>query len=310
LSEGLRSEDQLRFYQLKVRAREANPYSETGRFIQSLGTRRFIIKYAVVFILGLAAGHAQTTAHNAGRRTFESSCAPCHGLNGKGGEHAPDIATRPDIVGLSDSEILKVLREGKPQAGMPPFTGLGTAKLSNILNYLRFLQGRRRTPTVVGSAEKGKEVFSGKAGCSVCHMVHGSGVFLGPDLSDYGASHSTDEIRSAIVSAEKRPGTHKELAKATTRDGRQISGLVRNEDNLSVQLQAQDGAFYSLEKSDLSELIFDSEPLMSDNYGAKLSKSELDQLVGYLLSAVDAKRDGRVMRVNEERKTKRMPNNE
>jgi mono/diheme cytochrome c family protein len=135
LSEGLRSEDQLRFYQLKVRAREANPYSETGRFIQSLGTRRFIIKYAVVFILGLAAGHAQTTAHNAGRRTFESSCAPCHGLNGKGGEHAPDIATRPDIVGLSDSEILKVLREGKPQAGMPPFTGLGTAKLSNILNY-------------------------------------------------------------------------------------------------------------------------------------------------------------------------------
>ncbi len=251
--------------------------------------------YPVVLIFALAASQAQTTAHGAGQRTFESSCGPCHGLNGKGGEHAPDIATRPDIVGLSDSEILKVSREGKSQAGMPPFAGLGPARLSDILNYLRFLQGKSKTPTVVGSAEKGKEVFSGKAGCSACHMVHGSGGFLGPDLSDYGASHSADEIRSAMVSAEKRPGIHKGLAKATTRDGRQISGVVRNEDNLSVQLQAQDGAFYSLEKSDLSELMFDSEPLMSDDYGSTLSKAELDQLVGYLLSIVDAKRDGQVV---------------
>ena len=62
-----------------------------------------------------------------------------------------------------------------------------------------------------------------------------------------------------------------------------------------MQLQAQDGAFYSLEKSDLSELIFDSEPLMSDSYGAKLSKSELDELVGYLLGVVAAKPDGQVV---------------
>jgi cytochrome c oxidase cbb3-type subunit III len=275
---------------VKVSAREVNEYSETSRFIQSLGAR-----YAVVLVFALAASQAQTTAHNAGRQTFESSCAPCHGLNGKGGERAPDIVTRPDIVKLSDSGTLKALREGKPQAGMPPFAGLGPAKLSDILNYLRFLQGQRRTPEVVVNAEKGKETFSGKAGCSECHMVQGSGGFLGPDLSYYGASHSADDMRSAIVSAKKRPGSRKGLAKATTRDGRQISGLVRNEDNLSVQLQGQDGAFYSLEKSDLSELVFDSEPLMSDNYGAKLSKSELDQLVGYLLSVVDAKRDGQIV---------------
>jgi cytochrome c oxidase cbb3-type subunit 3 len=276
---------------VKVSAREAKQYLNAVRFIRSLGTRSFGAKYAMVLMCTLAVSQAQTAAHNAGRKTFESSCAPCHGLNGKRGEHAPDIATRPDIVGLSDSELLKVLREGRPQAGMPPFAGLGMAKLFDILNYLRFLQGKRRAPTVVGSAEKGKEVFFGQAGCSVCHMVYGSGGFLGPDLSDYGARHSADEIRSAIMSGEKRPGTRKGLTKATTRDGRQISGLVRNEDNLSVQLLAQDGTFYSLEKSDLSELVFDSEPLMPDNYGLKLSKSELDELVGYLLSVADTKRD-------------------
>lgn len=270
---------------MRVSASEAKE-SETARVIRSLGA-----KYACLIMLAIAVSHAQTTAHSAGRRTFESSCAPCHGLNGRGGEHAPDIATRPEIVKLSDSETLKVLREGRPQAGMPPFAGLGAPKLSALLHYLRVLQGQSGSPTLLLSAEKGKEVFSGKAGCSECHMVRGAGGFLGPDLSDYGASHSADDIRNAILSAEKRPAIRKGWAKATTKDGRQISGVVRNEDNFSVQLQAKDGPFYSLDKSDLSELVFDSEPLMPDQYGSTLSKSELDQVASYLLNVADAKQN-------------------
>jgi cytochrome c oxidase cbb3-type subunit III len=270
---------------VRARGGEANE-SRTARVIQSLAAR-----YAALLIFAIAVSHAQTTPHSAGRRTFESSCAPCHGWNGRGGEHAPDIATRPEIVKLSDSGILKLLREGRPQAGMPPFAGLGAPKLSDLLHYLRVLQGQRGSPTLQASAEKGKEVFSGKGGCSECHMVRGVGGFLGPDLSDYGASHSADDIRNAILSAEKRPAIRKGLAKATTKDGRQISGVVRNEDNFSVQLQAKDGPFYSLDKSDLSELMFDSEPLMPDKYGSTLSKSELDQVASYLLNVADAKQN-------------------
>jgi len=253
-------------------------------------------------VCALAGSHAQTTtpivakskqsnqALAAGRKTFESSCASCHGLNGKGGERAPDIATRPEVVRLSDSETLKILREGILQKGMPPFSALGPAKLSEVLNYLRSLQGKSRTSTVTASAEGGKQIFVGKGGCSECHMVHGVGGFIGPDLSDYGVNHSAGDIRSAIVSAHKRPGVRKELAKATTKDGQQISGLVRNEDNFSVQLQAVDGTFHLLEKSSLSELTFDSSPVMPSDYESRLSKSELDQLVSYLLSVGDAKR--------------------
>jgi len=262
---------------------------------------------AVVLICALTASHAQTTIRGAkkpkqsnqelaaGRQTFESSCAPCHGLNGKGGERAPDIATRPEIVRLSDNETLKVLRNGILQKGMPPFAALGPAKLSDVLNYLRSLQGKSKALTLMASSEEGKNIFTGKGRCSQCHMIHGAGGFLGPDLSDYGASHSADDVRNAIVSADKRPGFRKGLVKAITNDGRQISGLVRNEDNFSVQLQALDGTFRLLEKSNVSELTFDSAPLMPDNYGSSLSKSELDQLVGYLLSVADTKRDGQVV---------------
>ena len=121
-------------------------------------------------------------------------------------------------------------------------------------------------------------------------MIHGAGGFLGPDLSDYGASHSATDTRNAIVNADKRPEIHKGLARATTRDGRQLSGLVRNEDNFSIQLQALDGTFHLLQKFDLTELGFDSSPIMPDNYGSILTESEMDQLVAYLLSVADIPR--------------------
>ena len=226
-----------------------------------------------------------------GRQTFASTCASCHGLDGKGGERGPDIATRPDIVRLSDEEIAKVLRQGIPQSGMPPFAALGSTKLSATLDYLRFLQGKGAPPPLPGNAAKGKELFMAKAGCGECHMVQGLGGFLGPDLSNYGASHSVSDIRGAIASADIRSGSRKALAKATAKDGRTVSGLVRNEDNFSLQLQSLDGALHSLTKSDLAELTFGSQPLMPDDYGTRLSQSELDHLVAYLLSVARARQE-------------------
>ncbi len=162
--------------------------------------------------------------------------------------------------------------------------GWGKKDWAEILSYLRQLQGKRDTPIALADAASGKSVFAGKGGCAECHMVLGAGGFLGPDLSNYGATHSANEIRDAIVSADARPGAHKGLAHATAKDGRQISGFVRNEDNFSVQLQAPDGTFHMLERSGLSRLTLDSAPLMPGDYGTKLSKSELNQLVAYLLS--------------------------
>lgn len=247
----------------------------------------------VAFISACAICSAQTSASksSAGRGTFETTCGTCHGLNGKGGERGPNIATKLAIVKLSDGQLFKILRDGKPQAGMPGFSGLGPAKLAEVLDYLRTLQGKQSTPAVVLNVGNGKEFFTGKGGCSQCHMVRGSGGFIGPDLSDYGATHSADDIRNAILDADKRHGFNKALAKATTKDGQQFSGLVRNEDNFSVQLQSLDGTFHLLEKSNLAELTFESAPLMPRDYNSKLTPDELRQLVAYLLSVGTMEQD-------------------
>jgi putative heme-binding domain-containing protein len=224
-----------------------------------------------------------------GQHLFEARCASCHGLNGKGGERAPDLVTRPEIARLSERELLDVLRKGVPSKGMPAFGGMPPGELSSVVKFVRSMQGNRNLKFAPASIENGKKLFNGKGRCADCHMVHGVGGFLGSDLSIYAANHSAEDIRGAILAAGKRPGIRKGLANITTSDGRTISGLVRNEDNFSIQVQSVDGAFHLLEKSALSELTFEPAPLMPNDYSSQLSQSELEELVAYLASTVDAK---------------------
>ncbi len=114
-------------------------------------------------------------------------------------------------------------------------------------------------------------------------MVEGQGGFLGSDLSSYAQSLSPDAIRKSIT--DLGPSSKRaRVAVATTPEGQTVRGLVRNEDNFSVQIQSEDGAFHLFLKSELQKLEYQSQPLMPSNYGESLSRQELDDLVGYLQS--------------------------
>jgi cytochrome c oxidase cbb3-type subunit III len=237
------------------------------------------------------AQNANSPANVEGKQLFESTCAGCHGLDGKGGERGPDIATRQQIVQLSDGEILEILRTGRPAAGMPPFEAFGSAKLKELLDHLRTLQGKGTQAALSGDPKAGKALFFGKARCSECHMVRGVGGFVGRDLSAYGDTLSPTEMHANIV----KPGTNgparaNKTAVVAMRDGRKLTGLIRNEDNFSIQLQSFDGAFHFLNRSDVASVSFASETIMPTNYGTTLTPAELDDLVNYLVVAA---REGR-----------------
>src|SRR5215469_12477205 len=224
-----------------------------------------------------------------GQQTFSSICASCHGLDGQGGERGPDIVTRPEITGLSDEETLRILRAGIPEKGMPPFAELGSPKLTALLGYIRALQGQVAGTGVKGDRNKGKELFYGKAGCSACHMVSGSGGFLGPELSGYGGNHSPAEIRTAIIGPREQTRGWRGEADLITKDGKNYSGMVRNEDNFSMQLQSSDGVFHFFSKSELAAINYRKESLMPADYGSKLTAEEVDALAAYLFEAARLK---------------------
>jgi cytochrome c oxidase cbb3-type subunit III len=213
-----------------------------------------------------------------GEELFRSRCSGCHGLDGRGGEHAPDIATTASTRQLSDAATLRIIREGKPAAGMPAFRSAFDEHQTNALvEYLRILQGKRETAPVSGNSEKGRALFLGKGQCSECHMIKGQGGFIAADLSSYGETHPPDQISEAIANSGKS------LAVLTTRDGKKYRGIVRNEDNFSLQFQALDGTFHFFDKPMLTSV-------QHEPHGAILSPAELDDLVSYLFRAQAAQR--------------------
>ncbi len=76
----------------------------------------------------------------------------------------------------------------------------------------------------------------------------------------------------------------------TTREGRQFTGVARNEDNFSLQLQSLNGTFHLFSKADLDRLEFLPKSLMPADYGAALSSGEIDDLVSYLVKTARATR--------------------
>jgi cytochrome c oxidase cbb3-type subunit 3 len=171
---------------------------------------------------------------------------------------------------------------------MPAFHKLSARQIGSLVSYLRILQGKLDARTAPGDATRGKEKFFGKGECSTCHTISGDGGFLGPDLSAYGSAMSAKAIREEIVRTERIEAAGYRSAVLTTRDGDRLEGVIRNEDNFSVQLQTKDGSFHFLQKSDLRTVEPLGQSLMPTNYRQRLSPDELNDLVSYLMNGSPA----------------------
>jgi cytochrome c oxidase cbb3-type subunit III len=235
-----------------------------------------------------AANAPQQNAPSAsdGKQLFATRCAGCHGLDGRGGERAPDIATNAKTVQRSDEELLRIIRQGVPGTGMPPFAALGDDGIKSVVSHLRSLQGLSKAGAapLPGDAAKGRALFYGKARCAECHSVSGAGGFLASDLTALGQTRSADDLRQSITKPTSPTRIGSQVV-VTTRSSQKYSGIVRNEDNFSVQLQTSDGAFHLFAKDELASFARLAEPLMPTDYGSTLSPRELDDLVSFLISA-------------------------
>jgi putative heme-binding domain-containing protein len=218
-----------------------------------------------------------------GKQFFENRCAGCHGLDGRGGERAPDIATRAATQRRSDAAIAHTIRAGIPSVGMPASPTLDDSTLHSLVAYVRFLQGQTSVAKLPGDPARGKSLFFGKARCSECHSLAGSGGFLASDLSSYARNHGPDDIRQAILNPTKA-GRAAVLTAVTAHDGNKYSGIVRNEDNFSLQLQTRDGAFHLFQKSELANITRENTSLMPADYASTLTAEELQDLIAFLMT--------------------------
>jgi len=177
---------------------------------------------------------------------------------------------------------MQIVRGGIPASGMPSFRSLPEDEIEAVVNYVRSLGGTGAAAPVKGDPLSGEKLFFGKAKCSDCHMLAGRGGFMGPDLSDFAVANSPAAIREAIVRPNEKLLPAQQVIRIETVAGQSMSGLVRNEDNFSLQLQGADGTFRLLMKSQITKVESTGHSLMPADYGTRLSAGELDDLVSFI----------------------------
>jgi putative heme-binding domain-containing protein len=216
----------------------------------------------------------------AGGKLFSASCGGCHGPDGGGGR-GPNLVRRALWHPLGDDAIFTVIRKGVPGTDMPP-TNLSDDQTWSLVAFIHSLTGPASDQNVAGDAAAGKQVFE-SAGCAGCHAIRGEGGRLGPDLSNIGGSRPLAVIRESVLEPSKDLFyLGNEGVVVTLKNGQKIEGIARNRSNYSVQLVDKKGDLHLLRMNDVKEMAIRADSPMPGDYGKRLSKDQLRDLLAYL----------------------------
>jgi len=237
------------------------------------------------FVAPIASISAQENSAADGAALFAVNCGSCHGSDGRSGERAPNIATRREVVSLSDESLLRIVENGVPGQGMPSFGYLGREKVGAMVRRLRVLQGVSAAVALPGDPRLGEEVFFGRAACSTCHMLNGRGGYQASDLSGYAQGRSAQELRTAILDPDRKLDRAAQSVTVVDTDGRRWTGFIRAQDNFSLVLQTGDGAFHMFVKERVKSVEYSGHSTMPRDYRRRLTERELDNLVSFVLKS-------------------------
>jgi cytochrome c oxidase cbb3-type subunit 3 len=196
--------------------------------------------------LGLGPAPDEAAAKK-GEPLFNRNCAGCHGDKARGAR-APSLVR--SVLVLHDqkgAEIGPVIRNGRPQAGMPAFPSLSPEDLYNISQYvhLQVEQVANRgsygatysglRSQVTGDARRGEEFFNGGGGCKTCHSASG-------DLAHIGSKFPQASAMRSRFLWPARPGP--ETATVTLPTGETIAGKIRKLTDFEVLLTDSSGTVH------------------------------------------------------------------
>jgi cytochrome c oxidase cbb3-type subunit III len=239
-------------------------------------------------------------AAKAGEYEFRINCALCHGLGARGGGRGPDLTRAQKKFAHSDAEMFQIISNGIPGTAMPANgtngqgVGMTDEEIWQIITYIRSQEVK--APAIpLGNAAHGRSLFYGDANCSLCHMIHGEGGRLGPELTGVGGSRTP----AAIIDSVRHPSHHLawgltegtkefpqeyETVTAVTADGKEIEGVTLNEDSFSVQIMDQNERIHLLEKDKLRSFHKSRRSAMPQYGSDVLNDKDLNDIVAYLIS--------------------------
>jgi PQQ-dependent dehydrogenase (methanol/ethanol family) len=243
----------------------------------------------------------QATAQtpDAGKRAYQARCVGCHGEDGTGGGHGPNIVDVRRPRATTQEAVRNLILNGILDGGMPAFK-ISEEEAGAIAAFVMTLKpsavaGASLHQATPGDAAAGERFFVGSGNCANCHMVRGRGGVTGPDLSNIGRDRAPAQIEQALRDAprpsEASSSGHRGRGgrggapsyRAVTvrlRDGQTIRGIAKNESAFDLQLLALDGSLHLLSKDQVAEVVREKSVMPK----VEASAEEMRNLVAYLSS--------------------------
>lgn len=191
-----------------------------------------------------------------GSALFRQDCSFCHGRDAGGGESGPDL-TRSKLVtsDLNGDKIGPVVRNGRPDKGMPPFDR-SDEQIARLVAFIHTQQnnalagaGRRgnggrkgvdASDLQTGNVEAGKQYFIGTGGCATCHSPTG-------DLAGVASRYQGLELEEQML----YPRHAKSKVVVTLASGETVSGTLAYLDEFTVGLVDDAGSYRSWRTGDV-----------------------------------------------------------
>jgi len=222
-----------------------------------------------------------------GRTRFAAQCGFCHGRDASGGEGGTDL-TRSDLVGadVRGDRIRPVVRNGRPEKGMPPFA-LSDADLLAIVAFIHDRRseaataaGGRRAVDVAdlrtGNAEAGKRYFD--SACSRCHSATG-------DLAGIGKRYrGLPLLRRMLLPGSGResgPDPTPPAVTVTLRSKEVVTGKLAYRDEFTIALTDAAGWRRSWPTDEVTFTVDDRLQAHVDQLG-KYTDADMHDVLAYL----------------------------
>lgn len=182
-----------------------------------------------------------------GEKLYAASCAFCHGADARGAE-APSLLRSEIVLHDDKGELIgPIVRDGRPDKGMPPMAGVTPQQIVEVAEYLHLLVERAANRGLYsslfannilnGDPRAGEAYFT--AHCSACHSATG-------DLAHVGSKYQAVNLQNRwLYPAGGRGRGGSAQATVTLASGERIAGTIRRLDDFDVSLIDAAGAYRS-----------------------------------------------------------------
>ncbi len=216
-----------------------------------------------------------------GSSLFRQDCAFCHGRNAGGGESGPDL-TRSKLVtaDVNGDKIGPVIRNGRPDKGMPPFDR-SDDQIGSLVAFIHTQQklalekkgGRKgvdASDLQTGNSDAGKKYFHGAGGCAACHSPTG-------DLAGIASRFEGLQLEEEMLYPKKA----KSKVTVTLASGESIAGTLEYLDEFTVGLFDSSGVYRSWRTQDVKYKV-DAPVNAHVELFSKYTDADIHNLMAYL----------------------------